>query len=274
MFGKNVGALVENHIDGFLNYLAETESIDISKLYERYKEFENIPTDEMVISKKPKRAVNKKKKEKKEEKNSNGYSKMKLPELKSLCKAKGIKATVKWRKADYVKALEDFDTFENENRQDENANRQDENENENENREDDNESLQSNDDNESMQNDLEELEQTFTTNHENENFGNEQNNEIVENLMTSSANVNDLGLDSSDDDEIDPSKEVAMMKKMFEKNPPENIYDMSIDELRKLCNEKGIKPKKRTKRAYITALEESDNNDDFGDNLVNDDEIF
>ncbi len=264
MFGKNVGALVENHIDGFLNYLAESESIDIEKLYQRYKEFENIPTEETVISKKPKRTTNRKKKEKKEEKDekvSNGYNKMKLPELKSLCKQKGIKGTAKWRKADYVKALED-----SENTKEENMNNVSENE-----------SLQSDDDNESMQNDLEELEQTFSSstfsNQQEENFTSEQNHEIMQNLMTSSTNSADLGLDSSDD-EIDPSKEATLMEEMFDKNPPENIYEMSIDELRKLCENKNIKPKKKTKRGYITALEENDNNDEFGENQVEDDEIF
>ena len=257
MFGKNVGALVENHIDGFLNYLAETESIDIEKLYERYKEFENIPTDETVISKKPKRTVKKKQKEKKEKKDetvSNGYNKRKLPELKSLCKDKGIKGTVKWRKADYVKALEDYDNMKEEDMNN-----------------------VSDDDNESMQNDLEELEQTFSSstvsNQQDENLNSEENNEIVENLMTSSTSLADLGLDSSDD-EIDPSKEATLMEEMFDKNPPENIYEMSIDELRRLCEEKKIKPKKKTKRGYITALEENDNNDEFGENMVEDDEIF
>lgn len=258
MFGKNVGALVENHIDGFLNYLAETESIDIEKLYERYKEFENIPTEETVISKKPKRTVNKKQKEKKEKKEetvSNVYNKMKLPELKSLCKDKRIKGTVKWRKADYVKALEDYDNM----------------------KEEDMNNVSDGDDNESMQNDLEELEQTFSSttvsNQQEENLNSEENNEIVENLMTSSTSLADLGLDSSDD-EIDPSKEASLMEEMFDKNPPENIYDMSIEELRKLCEDKKIKPKKKTKRGYITALEENDNNDEFGENLIEDDEIF
>ena len=265
MFGKNVGALVENHIDGFLNYLAESESIDIEKLYQRYKEFESIPTDETVISKKPKRTMNRKKKEKKEkedeneeneEKVSNGYNKMKLPELKSLCKQKGIKGTAKWRKADYVKALED-----SENTKEENTNNVSE----------------SDDDNESMQNDLEELEQTFSSstvsNQQEENFRSEQNNDIMDNLMTSSTSLADLGLESSDD-EIDPSKEATLMEEMFDKNPPENIYEMSIDELRKLCENKNIKPKKKTKRGYITALEENDNNNEFGENMVEDDEIF
>ena len=64
------------------------------------------------------------------------------------------------------------------------------------------------------------------------------------------------------------------MEEMFDKNPPENIYDMSIEELRKLCEDKKIKPKKKTKRGYITALEENDNNDEFGENLIEDDEIF
>lgn len=191
---------------------------------------------------------------------------MKLPELKSLCKEKGIKATAKWRKADYVKALDDFERMKAEDESMENMNNISEDE-----------SLQSNDDNESMQNDLEELEQTFTSssvsNQQVENIGSEQENEIVENLMTSSTSLADLGLDSSDED-IDPSKEVSLMEEIFEKNTPENIYDMSIDELRKLCEEKKIKPKKKTKRGYITALEENDNNSEFMDNLVNDDNIF
>ena len=180
---------------------------------------------------------------------------MKLPELKSLCKDKRIKGTVKWRKADYVKALEDYDNM----------------------KEEDMNNVSDGDDNESMQNDLEELEQTFSSttvsNQQEENLNSEENNEIVENLMTSSTSLADLGLDSSDD-EIDPSKEASLMEEMFDKNPPENIYDMSIEELRKLCEDKKIKPKKKTKRGYITALEENDNNDEFGENLIEDDEIF
>ena len=175
--------------------------------------------------------------------------------MKSLCKDKGIKGTVKWRKADYVKALEDYDNM----------------------KEEDMNNVSDDDDNESMQNDLEELEQTFSSstvsNKQDENLNSEENNEIVENLMTSSTSLADLGLDSSDE-EIDPSKEASLMEEMFDKNPPENIYEMSIDELRRLCEEKKIKPKKKTKRGYITALEENDNNDEFGENLIEDDEIF